>query len=99
MFTVLLHVIYIKFYMELERCSGISLLLSIFVILSYYVFVRLISDHSLASIVTFWIDYTDVFHYSFLSYKSVLIIASVSIVVVVPDYAVKSVNEYLAHKR
>lgn len=99
MFTVLCEVIYVKFYMELERRSFVSLALSIFTALTFYGFISLISGSNEVMNFLTGRKYVDLFHYTFLSYNSTLIMITSPIVIVLPDYAIKSILEIFAVRR
>ena len=98
-YAVLLQVIYIKFYMELENCSRISLTITFFIAITFYLYISLLSgENSVMNYLTGG-EYIDLWKYTFLSYKSVLILVTSSIMVVLPDYAINQLKDLLAFRR
>ena len=85
--------------MELERRSFISLALTIFTALTFYGFISLISGSN--DVVNYLTGgkYEALFHYTFLSYNSTLIMITVPLLVVLPDYAIKSILEIFAVRK
>ena len=91
--------IYIKFYMELENCSRISLIITFFIAITFYLYISLLSGDNVVMNYLTGGQYIDLWKYTFLSYKSFLILVTTSIMVVLPDYTINQLINYFAFRR
>ena len=98
-FTVIIHVIFYKLYLELEGRTELSLIVTALTLVFYYAMVALLTSNITVIAILHDGELRGMTHYTFFSTLSILIIITGAILVITPDFAFHSFRYLLAYRR